>query len=180
MIVLIVVGILVVLGGGAAMLIFPAIQKVREAAGRASTQNNLKQMGIGFHNIASVYNGLEPPAVGVFPIGAIAGNQPTTGVYGTGFYHLLPHIEQDHIYKRATPNAATALVNTGTGQNMATALTPSNGWVKIYCAPADPSNPGKDTLLTSYRQGHAIDQLQHQRRGLRSAERRNGPLPGDL
>src|SRR4051794_34461490 len=33
---------------------------IRAAAARSQSQNNLKQIGISIHNIASVYNGLEP------------------------------------------------------------------------------------------------------------------------
>jgi prepilin-type N-terminal cleavage/methylation domain-containing protein len=150
---LVVIAIIAVLIG----LLLPAVQKVREAAARAQSQNNLKQMGIGFHNIASVYNGLEPPAVGVFPIGTLnAANVPQTGAYGSAFFHLLPHVEQDNIYKLAL-NTSTTLVNTGT---LAT-LTAATGTVKIYCAPGDPSNPGTTTLTTSYCINGAVFGLQN-------------------
>jgi len=165
---LVVIAIIAVLIG----LLLPAVQKVREAAARSQSQNNLKQMGIGFHNIASVFNGLEPPAVGIFPIGTLnATSQPTNGRYGTGFDHLLPHIEQDNIYKLgAATNIATyantthSTLNgavTAVGTNVTTTVTPANGTVKIYCAPGDPSNPGVGTMLTSYCLNGAVFGLQN-------------------
>ena len=167
---LVVIAIIAVLIG----LLLPAVQKVREAAARAQSQNNLKQIGIGVHNIASIYNGLEPPSSGQFP---------TKGYHGTIFFHLLPHVEQDNIYRLVTakyptpaaltpPAAGTAQLSTqmncfqnaagltntngsasGAGSNN---YTTSQGFVKIYCAPGDPSNPNTGTLLTSYCSNGAV------------------------
>jgi prepilin-type processing-associated H-X9-DG protein len=146
MIVLIIVGLLIVLGGGAALLIIPARNKVVNAAAqRVQSQSNLKQMGIALENITSV-QGMEPPVVGQFPL---------NGPDSTLFFHLLPYIEQDTTYNRATRNAPF-------GQGAApTGISPGNGFVKMYCAPADPSNPGKNTLLTSYCANGAFFNGQH-------------------
>jgi hypothetical protein len=134
------ISLLIILGAAFAVaivigLLIPARSRIWDDSARAQSQNNLRQIGIGIQNIAAVYNGLEPPVVGQFPL---------NGPDSTIFFQLLPHIEQDNIYKIGINNGAlapgAAPVNLSNG----------NGTVKIYCAPGDPTNPGTGTLLTSY------------------------------
>jgi prepilin-type N-terminal cleavage/methylation domain-containing protein/prepilin-type processing-associated H-X9-DG protein len=92
---LVVIAIIAVLIG----LLLPAVQKVREAANRASCANNLKQIGLGLHNHHS--------ALGYFPRGSSDGPSKTccngdTRKEWTWMYHLLPYIEGDNLYNEPT------------------------------------------------------------------------------
>jgi hypothetical protein len=107
-----------------------------------TSSNNLKQMSLALHNIASTYDGKLPPAYGGFTPSPNA-NWQNGGSEGPIFFHMLPYIEQDNMWKSAA---------TGTNGHLGAQLE----WaglpriVKTFIAPSDPSNPG-DQPLTSYR-----------------------------
>ncbi len=68
-------------------LLLPAVQAAREAARRASCNNNLKQLGIALHNYHDVYNRL--------PHNHIVWDQALGGdMRGSYLVRLLPYIEQ--------------------------------------------------------------------------------------
>ena len=71
-------------------LLLPAVQKVREAAMRTASSNNLKQLGLALHNYHDAY-GRFPPAFVVDKAG-----KP---LYSWRVL-ILPFIEQDAIYKK--------------------------------------------------------------------------------
>lgn len=72
-------------------LLAPAVQRVREAAARTQSLNNLKQLGLAMHNYAGVYNGNLPPGVG-----------EALNKTGTIHFHVLPYLEQNPLYMKAT------------------------------------------------------------------------------
>src|SRR5262245_10530865 len=106
---LVVIAIIAVLIG----LLLPAVQKVREAAARAKSQNNLKQIALAVHNYNDAYQGKLPPLID------LGTNAPTGWGYQSLFFNILPYIEQDNVYRlfqrqtpalyaRKTPNPAGA------------------------------------------------------------------------
>src|SRR5580700_7109905 len=75
-------------------LLLPAVQKIREAAARMQSTNNLKQMGLALHNMNDTFN-VFPAPVGNYPSpGAGIGNAKPMN--GTVQFFLLPFIEQDN------------------------------------------------------------------------------------
>src|SRR5262249_31205372 len=111
-------------------------QKVREAAARTQSQNNLRQMSLALHSCNDA-NGKLPPSVGFFPGSSrVRGGAPAE--QGTLQYFLLPYLEQDNVYKTTSDWSwnATAVV-------------------KTYIPPGDPTVPSSnltwsDRGATSY------------------------------
>jgi prepilin-type N-terminal cleavage/methylation domain-containing protein len=72
-------------------LLVPAVQKVREAASRTASMNNLRQIGLAVH--------LYHDAVGYFPMALVdwdANDDPTWRSHaGSTHYSILPYIEED-------------------------------------------------------------------------------------
>jgi prepilin-type N-terminal cleavage/methylation domain-containing protein len=119
---LVVIAIIAVLIG----LLLPAIQKVREAAARTQSTNNLKQLGIAVQAANDAY-GVMPPSFGYYP-GANdgTGNGGNNGIKpahrGSFFYMLLPFMEQQALYNNVGGDSWY-----------------SNQPVKNFISPADPT-----------------------------------------
>ena len=94
---LVVIAIIAVLIG----LLLPAVQKVREAANRATCQNNLKQIALAAANYESG-NGLFPPGLNVSPKSKDTNSDyvsapPYAGPYVGVLAYLLPYMEQENV-----------------------------------------------------------------------------------
>ena len=111
---LVVIAIIAVLIG----LLVPAVQRVRESAGRLACSNNLHQLGIALHHHHDVRS--------YFP----AAREPWPKPFSAQAY-LLPFVEQDNLQ-----NLIDFTMPTSTGVNLAAAETP----VKLLVCPSDPGN----------------------------------------
>jgi prepilin-type processing-associated H-X9-DG protein len=128
---LVIIAVIAILLG----LLLPAIQKVRQAASTTQCMNNLKQINLATINCADTYGGQLPPSFGTF---IKEGNE------GTIFFHILPFIEQDNLYKNA---------DDGHGNLSAWNNKTFSYLIRTYICPDDKSHEGSglynDWLATS-------------------------------
>jgi prepilin-type N-terminal cleavage/methylation domain-containing protein len=137
---LVVIAIIAILIG----LLVPAVQKVREAAARSQSSNNLRQCCIATHNCHDAM-GYLPPPLSWYPelLSGLQAGPGASVAYGPVFFHLCPYIEQDPFYKSVAQDMGAIYGAPWIG---VTAYLP---WfnlghqrvVKTYLNPSDPGAP---------------------------------------
>ena len=134
---LVVIAIIAILIG----LLVPAVQRVREAASRTQCANNLKQLGLAAHHYHDTHQHL-PPGIGYYP--------PASGAFGTWFFHLLPYVEQDALYRSAFGVVPFPPPPQGLGPTAVYHPGNNNVYSKrvaVFLCPSDPS-VGPDGVVT--------------------------------
>jgi prepilin-type N-terminal cleavage/methylation domain-containing protein/prepilin-type processing-associated H-X9-DG protein len=127
---LVVIAIIAILIG----LLLPAVQKVREAAARAQCTNNLKQLGLAFHNYHGTHEQFPP---GYISLAAEVDGEGLGPGWGWAA-HLLPYVEQDNLYRQI--NLATDITDPMHAQVRVTPL-------KVFLCPSDsPPGPAFDVV----------------------------------
>ena len=121
-------------------LLLPAVQKVREAAARMSDANNMKQVGLAFHNHASANQDMMTAPYARDDFGKVQ-----TGLsWRVG---LLPYVEQENVYRKFDLSQPW-----DSAKNRSASNTP----IKTYTSPYDGAEPSVSTPYRVFYGGGAL------------------------
>lgn len=104
-------------------LLLPAVQQAREAARRTQCKNNLKQLGLAWHNYHDAYSTFPPGFVSkAWPSPASNGITTEKGIWSWGVF-ILPYLEQAPMYNLLQPGTISLDANLAAGGAQLLALT---------------------------------------------------------
>lgn len=127
-------------------LLLPAVQQAREAARRSACKNNLKQMGLAFHNYHDTHRVLPPGAIN-------PGNGTCTSIYSddnilnhTCFQMMLPFLDQAPLYNQYNWSIPSGPAKHGSCGHTAPATTANqldllDSKLPVFLCPSDPGAP---------------------------------------
>jgi prepilin-type N-terminal cleavage/methylation domain-containing protein len=124
---LVVLALLVLLFG----LLLPAIFQARKSASRILCRNNMKQISLATINAADTYGGKLAPLAGYYPQAPTQPGTPAT--HGSIFFHILPFLEQDNLYKSGADDKGTSFSAWRGGVY--------SKFIPTYVCPSDGSSP---------------------------------------
>jgi prepilin-type N-terminal cleavage/methylation domain-containing protein len=141
---LVVIAIIAILIG----LLLPAVQKVRDAAARTQSLNNLKQIGLATHMFHDA-TGRFPAANYALAAGGSGSSSGTNARLYSAFTDILPYIEQEAISKRWNPALGSTDATDPDGDGWSN-LTLSQQVLKTFVAPAMPTPNAAELGWSSY------------------------------
>ncbi len=165
-------------------LLLPAVQQAREAARRTQCKNNLKQLGLAFHNYESTHNRFAPALTLLY--GPVISGTVGEGIPSTrddGNFHawpelILPFMEQTALYSSinfsvgmnytdATPTGPVANLVAGGNFSTAQSTLPATTVVTGFICPSTPHPTNRYTYVddwmggsfgtTTYHSGSPLD-----------------------
>ena len=113
-------------------LLLPAVQQAREAARRTQCKNNMKQIGLAFHNYHDVSN--------TFSYSWMLGQDFNAGVWGV---QILPYLDQAPLWDQWDSNVPAWNEAAGFGKGPATSIQGNLDVIRtplaVYMCPATPA-----------------------------------------
>jgi len=111
-------------------LLLPAVQKVRDAAARTQSTNNLKQIVLATHSCHDSYKRFPPAYAAYFPVTNWNQGNGSWQTYGNIQYFILPFLEQNTLYQRGWWWSDWNSTNALAGYSL-----------PVFMAPGDPTIP---------------------------------------